>query len=124
MKKDPAVTRPVTRRLPPLAVGLLVTAGLLLLILGPILATLLRFAVSRRREYLADATGAYTVSLPAGVYTVSLDVETLPDGINLRNPDANPLRRLALATGGHALAGSAGDQMPDLAATITDSIPR
>ena len=38
-----------------------------LLILAPILATLLRFAVSRRREFLADATGAYITRNPEGL---------------------------------------------------------
>jgi heat shock protein HtpX len=38
-----------------------------LLILAPILATLLRLAVSRRREYLADATGAYITRNPEGL---------------------------------------------------------
>ena len=37
------------------------------LILAPILATLLRLAVSRRREYLADATGAYITRNPEGL---------------------------------------------------------
>ena len=41
----------------------------LLLILAPILATLLRLAVSRRREYLADATGAYITRNPEGLAT-------------------------------------------------------
>jgi heat shock protein HtpX len=39
----------------------------LLLILAPIVATLLRFAISRRREYLADATGAYITRNPEGL---------------------------------------------------------
>lgn len=38
-----------------------------LLILAPILATLLRLAVSRKREYLADATGAYITRNPEGL---------------------------------------------------------
>lgn len=38
-----------------------------LLILAPMLATLLRFAVSRRREFLADATGAYVTRNPEGL---------------------------------------------------------
>ena len=38
-----------------------------LLILAPVLATLLRLAVSRRREYLADATGAYITRNPEGL---------------------------------------------------------
>ena len=40
---------------------------IVLLILAPILAMLLRFAVSRRREYLADATGAYITRNPEGL---------------------------------------------------------
>lgn len=42
-------------------------ALLVVLIVAPILATLLRFAVSRRREYLADATGAYITRNPEGL---------------------------------------------------------
>ena len=40
---------------------------IVVLILAPILATLLRLAVSRRREYLADATGAYITRNPEGL---------------------------------------------------------
>lgn len=39
-----------------------------------------------------DADGAFRVVVPAdGSYTALLDVESLPDGVNLRNPDRNPL---------------------------------
>lgn len=38
-----------------------------LLILAPLLATLLRMAVSRKREYLADASGAYITRNPEGL---------------------------------------------------------
>jgi heat shock protein HtpX len=38
-----------------------------LLVLAPVLATLLKLAVSRRREYLADATGAYITRNPDGL---------------------------------------------------------
>jgi heat shock protein HtpX len=40
---------------------------IVLLIIAPILATLLRMAVSRRREFLADATGAYITRNPEGL---------------------------------------------------------
>ncbi|MGL4611067.1 MAG: M48 family metallopeptidase [Trueperaceae bacterium] len=40
---------------------------IVLLILAPILTTLLRLAVSRKREYLADATGAYITRNPEGL---------------------------------------------------------
>ena len=39
-----------------------------------------------------DENGEFRIEVPgAGDYVVSLDVETLPEGVNLRNPDANPL---------------------------------
>lgn len=47
------------------AVALVVV--LALLILAPIMATLLHFAVSRRREYLADATAAHITRNPEGL---------------------------------------------------------
>jgi heat shock protein HtpX len=40
---------------------------IVLLVLAPILATLLRFAISRRREFLADATGAFITRNPEGL---------------------------------------------------------
>jgi len=47
--------------------GIMTLLLIVLLILAPILATLLRLAVSRRREYLADATGAYITRNPEGL---------------------------------------------------------
>lgn len=47
--------------------GVMTLLLILLLVLAPILATLLRLAVSRRREYLADATGAYITRNPEGL---------------------------------------------------------
>lgn len=42
-------------------------AVLVLVVLAPIMATLLHFAVSRRREYLADATATYITRNPEGL---------------------------------------------------------
>jgi heat shock protein HtpX len=47
--------------------GLLMILGILLLILAPIAAQLMRFAVSRRREYLADASAALLTRYPEGL---------------------------------------------------------
>lgn len=47
--------------------GLAMLLLVVLLVLAPILATLLRMAVSRRREFLADATGAYITRNPEGL---------------------------------------------------------
>jgi heat shock protein HtpX len=42
-------------------------AGILMLILAPIAATLLQLGISREREYSADATGARMVGQPYGL---------------------------------------------------------
>lgn len=47
--------------------GIMTLLLILLLVLAPLLATLLRLAVSRKREYLADATGAYITRNPEGL---------------------------------------------------------
>ena len=41
--------------------------GIALLILSPIIATLIRLAISRNREFLADSTGALVSRYPAGL---------------------------------------------------------
>ena len=39
-----------------------------------------------------DQAGGFRIPVPGpGEYVVELDVETLPEGVNLRNPDGNPL---------------------------------
>jgi heat shock protein HtpX len=41
--------------------------GIIVVILAPIVATMIQLAISRQREYLADATGAMTVRDPEGL---------------------------------------------------------
>ncbi len=41
--------------------------GIILILLSPLIAMLIRFAVSRQREYLADANGALITRYPAGL---------------------------------------------------------
>ncbi|MFA6297355.1 MAG: M48 family metalloprotease [Candidatus Paceibacterota bacterium] len=45
----------------------LMIVGIIFIILSPILATLLQLAISRKREYLADATGALITRYPEGL---------------------------------------------------------
>lgn len=46
---------------------ILMIAGIALMILSPIIATLIQLAISRKREYLADATGALLTRYPEGL---------------------------------------------------------
>lgn len=49
------------------AQGILLLIGLVLLIIAPILAQLMQLAVSRKREFLADASGALLTRYPEGL---------------------------------------------------------
>ncbi len=49
------------------AEAILFAVGLVLLILAPIFAQIIRFSVSRQREYLADAQGALLTRYPPGL---------------------------------------------------------
>ncbi len=46
---------------------LLMIVGIVLAIISPIIATLIQLAVSRKREFLADASGAYLTRYPEGL---------------------------------------------------------
>lgn len=47
--------------------GVLMIVGIVLAIVSPIIATMIQFAISRKREYLADASGALLTRYPEGL---------------------------------------------------------
>jgi heat shock protein HtpX len=62
-------------------------AALLTLVLAPFAAMLIQMAVSRSREYDADATGARLVGYPDGLAHALRKLQTAKDAIPLRDAD-------------------------------------
>jgi heat shock protein HtpX len=76
----------------------LAALALVAAIIAPIAASLLQLAISRRREYLADATGALTTRYPEGLASALQKIETAGSATRVQNTStahmffANPLR--------------------------------
>ncbi|MBI1754839.1 M48 family metallopeptidase [Candidatus Azambacteria bacterium] len=72
--------------------------GVVLAIAAPIVASLLRLAISRRREFLADASGALLTRYPAGLATALEKISSYPSSMAAANHAtshlyiANPFR--------------------------------
>ena len=47
--------------------GIIMIIGVVFIILSPIIATLIQLAISRKREFLADASGALLTRYPEGL---------------------------------------------------------
>jgi len=60
--------------------GLLIVAGIVLAILAPIVARLVQLAISRRREFLADATGAKITRYPEGLASALEKIKKYNEG--------------------------------------------
>ena len=61
--------------------------GLILsIIIGPIVATLMQLAISRRREYLADASGALLTRHPEGLASALEKISAYPVPLRSANP--------------------------------------
>ena len=65
--------------------AILMILGLILMILAPIFATMLQLAISRKREYLADASGAMLTRNPEGLADALLKISADPEPVQRAN---------------------------------------
>lgn len=83
--------------------ALLFIIGLAAAVLAPIVAALVQLAVSRRREYLADSTGALITRYPEGLISALEKIKASGSSMRRQNTAtahlffANPLRGQSLA---------------------------
>jgi len=73
------------------AQAILVILAIIMAILAPILARLLYLAISRRREYLADATSAALTRYPEGLASALEKIANDPDVLEVANRATSPL---------------------------------
>lgn len=78
--------------------------GIVAAILAPFIATLIQLAISRQREYLADATGALTTRYPDGLASALSKIGQYGSALRRQNTAtahlffANPLKGSSLAS--------------------------
>jgi heat shock protein HtpX len=80
--------------------GVLVLVGLALAVLSPFIATVIQMAVSRKREFLADASAALLTRYPAGLAAALRKISADPEPLEAANKATahlyivNPLKNL------------------------------
>ncbi|MDD4860254.1 MAG: M48 family metallopeptidase [Dehalococcoidales bacterium] len=70
---------------------IILVVGLVLMILAPIAAQLLYFAISRKREYLADASGALYTRYPEGLASALEKIAATPQQLKTANQATAPM---------------------------------
>lgn len=59
--------------------GIIAVIGIIFIILAPIFGTIIKFAISRQREYLADASAVYITRNPEGLARALLKISQSPE---------------------------------------------
>ncbi len=98
--------------------GVLIVAAIILAILGPIMARILYFSISRKREYLADACGVRLTRYPEGLASAleKISQSTLP--LEAANKATAPMYIVAPIREGGVAASGWGATHPPIAERI------
>lgn len=84
--------------------AILALVGIILAILSPLIATLIQLAISRKREFLADADGALLTRYPEGLASALEKIAADPHQLNVANKAtahlyiANPFKGKRIST--------------------------
>lgn len=82
---------------------IILAIGLVAALLAPLIAVLIQLSISRKREYLADATGALTTRYPEGLASALEKIGKSSVSLKRQNPStahlffANPLKKGVVA---------------------------
>ncbi len=83
--------------------GVFLLVGIVAAVLAPVIATLIQLAISRKREYLADATGVMTTRYPDGLASALAKIGQYGSVLRKQNTStahlffANPLKKGSIA---------------------------
>ena len=89
--------------------GWLMLVGIVLMVLSPIIATLIQLAISRKREFLADASGALLTRYPEGLAAALRKIEA----------HSRPMKRASNATAHLYISNPFGGEKAKEAGFIT-----